>query len=144
MIQIYLYFLALIYYMVDPINIGILIARLITGILFIVHGYSKVTNLKSTANFVESIGFRPGAFWGVLLTIAEFGGGLLLTVGLLTKYAAAALIPVMAVAVWYNKVKMKKPFKHGYELDLILIAILILFIIIGAGTISIDTLYQAI
>ncbi|UKV14373.1 DoxX family protein [Thalassospiraceae bacterium SW-3-3] len=81
------------------------IVRVTTGLLLVPHGAQKLFGafggygLEGTAGWLESIGFAPGFLFALLIGLLEFVGGLMLTVGLLTRPVAAAVIVFMAVAV---------------------------------------------
>ena len=84
-------------------NLGLLILRVGIGVLFFVFGWQKIaggeqvwTGVGSAMKFV-GISAWP-AFWGLLATIAEFAGGLLLIFGLFTRFAALSLVLTMIVA----------------------------------------------
>ena len=70
-------------------NTGLLLARLVFGALMAVHGSQKLFGwfggygLSGTGTFFETLGFRPGRLFALADGVAEFGGGLLLAVGLL-------------------------------------------------------------
>lgn len=82
---------------------GALLLRVSLGVMFVAHSlYLKlvVFTLPGTVKFYESIGL-PG--FGAHLTIAvEAIGGLMLIVGFQTRYAAAALLPVLVGATWVH------------------------------------------
>jgi putative oxidoreductase len=76
-----------------------LVMRLALGTMFIAHALLKVFvfTIPGTVAFFEQIGF-PG--WLAYVTIAaELGGGLLLVLGVWTRYVALALIPVLLGAL---------------------------------------------
>ena len=73
--------------------------------------------------------------------LAEFGGGALLALGLLTPLGAAAVAGVMLVAI--ATVHWKNGFFNsngGYEFNLLIVATAIALAFTGPGTISIDDL----
>ena len=82
---------------------GALVLRVSLGAMFLVHSlYLKlvVFTLPGTVKFFESLGL-PGA--AAHLTIAvEAIGGLMLLLGVKTRYAAAALLPVLLGASWVH------------------------------------------
>src|SRR5437763_3465334 len=86
-------------------NLGLLILRLVIGLLLAGHGAQKLFGffgghgLRATAGFFEQIGLKPGRVHATSAGLLEFGGGLLLALGLLTPFASAALIAVMTAAV---------------------------------------------
>ena len=82
---------------------GALVLRISLGVMFLVHSlYLKlvVFTLPGTVKFFESLGLPAFA---THLTIAiEAIGGLMLLVGFRTRYAAAALLPVLLGASWVH------------------------------------------
>src|SRR5215471_13631833 len=83
---------------------GLLIVRVVFGLLFAAHGSQKLFGwfggygLSGTGAFFEGLGFRPGRLFAAADGLAEFGGGILLAVGLLAPVASAAIVSVMLVA----------------------------------------------
>ncbi|MDD5564661.1 MAG: DoxX family protein [Thermoanaerobaculaceae bacterium] len=83
---------------------GLLIARLVLGLLMAAHGAQKLlgwfggSGLAGTAGFFESLGFRPGRLFAVTASSAELAGGLLVAAGLLGPLGPAAVLAVMIVA----------------------------------------------
>jgi putative oxidoreductase len=82
---------------------GALVLRVSLGAMFLVHSlYLKlvVFTLPGTVRFYESLGL-PG--FGAHLTVAvEAIGGVMLVAGFRTRYAAAALLPVLLGATWVH------------------------------------------
>jgi putative oxidoreductase len=82
---------------------GLLIIRVGVGALFMVHGWPKITGgMEMWAGLggamgVLGIGFAP-SLWGFLAAASEFGGGLLLMLGLLARPATFFLLFTMLVA----------------------------------------------
>ena len=85
------------------INLALLIIRLGFGVIYMLHGYPKVTGGVDTWTWLGGamanigIGFAP-AFWGFLAAMAEFVGGLLLVLGVLTRPVAAMMFFTMLMA----------------------------------------------
>ena len=72
-----------------PINTdaALLILRVVLGIIMVYHGWPKLTNLGGTIQGFTGMGIPLPALSAVLATVAEFGGGLLLLLGVLTDIA---------------------------------------------------------
>jgi putative oxidoreductase len=126
-------------------NLGLLILRLVVGLLFVGHGAQKLFGiwgghgLKGTAGFFEQIGLKPGHIHASAAGLMEFGGGALLALGLFTPFASAALIAVMTAAVitvHYRKGLWSTG--GGYEYNLVLAAAAFALAAIGAGAWSLD------
>jgi putative oxidoreductase len=128
-------------------HLGLLVLRVVVGLLFAGHGAQKLFGsfgghgLKGTAGFFEMIGLKPGRIHATAAGVMEFGGGLLLALGLVTPFAAAALIAVMTAAViTVHLAKGLWVTEGGYEYNLVLAAIAYALATIGAGNWSIDHL----
>jgi putative oxidoreductase len=120
-------------------DLGLLALRAALGVLLAAHGHPKLfKDFKGTRKFVGSLGFRPAGFWAFMLGSAEFFGGLALVLGFSTRAAALMLTASMLVALYMNAIAWKKPFKGGWELDLLIIASLLLLLLAGAGAYSFD------
>ena len=78
-----------------------LLLRLALGTMFVAHSlYLKlvVFTLPGTAKFFESIGLPAASAYAVFT--AEAIGGVLLILGVKSRYVAAALVPVLLGAAW--------------------------------------------
>ncbi len=77
-----------------------LLLRLALGTMFIAHALLKllVFTLPGTAQFFESLGLPGGLAY--LTFGAELVGGVLLLLGVKTRWVAAALVPVLLGATW--------------------------------------------
>ena len=104
---------------------GLLILRLVVGLVLAGHGAQKLFGLfggygiAGTGGWLDSIGFRPGRPMAVLVGLAELAGGLGLALGLLTPLSAAVVIGTMAVAVWTHSSNGLWSTSGGYELPLV-------------------------
>ena len=67
-------------------DIGFLLARIMMPILFIVAGWGKITGYAGTQQYMESMGV-PGALLPLTILL-EFGGGLAILFGFLTRFTA--------------------------------------------------------
>jgi putative oxidoreductase len=126
-------------------NLGLLILRLVVGLLFVGHGAQKLFGwfgghgIEGTGGFFEGLGLRPGRAHALAAGLAEAAGGLLLALGLITPVASAALIGVMTVAVLTAHLpKGLWVTNGGYEYNLVLAAVAFALSSIGAGAWSVD------
>ena len=127
---------------------GLLLLRVALGSIMVAHGAQKLFGwfgghgLSGTGSGLESMGLRPGRVYAVVNGFAEFGGGALLVVGLLTPLGAAAVAGVMFVAIatvhWRNGFFNTR---GGYEFNLLIVAAAIGLAFTGPGEISIDQLH---
>lgn len=119
--------------------LALLVLRLVLGAIMIGHGYPKVFGgLSHHAQFVSSLGL-PG-WLAYLSAAAEFLGGILLIIGLLTRSASLAILIDISVAI--AKVHWKNGLmgKGGYEFTLALAAMAFALIFLGAGPIALDNI----
>jgi putative oxidoreductase len=129
-------------------NLGLLILRLVVGVLFVGHGAQKLFGWfggygpEGTGSFFESLGLRPGRLMAIGAGMGEFAGGVLLALGLVTPLVAALLIAVMAVAVatvhWSKGVWATD---GGFEYNLVLAAVAFALAGVGAGRSSLDRVF---
>ncbi|MEO0947324.1 MAG: DoxX family protein [Cyanobacteria bacterium J06641_5] len=79
---------------------AILLLRVCLGLLFLAHGLLKVFTftLAGTAQFFASVGL-PG-FMAAPVALAEILGGILLILGLCTRWTALGLFPILLVATF--------------------------------------------
>jgi len=82
-------------------DIGLLVARLIVGGIFIAAGWMKVSDMTTTVANFSGMGF--GAFWAYLASYAELIGGVLVVLGLWTCLASVVLAIVMIVAAYASR-----------------------------------------
>jgi putative oxidoreductase len=119
---------------------ALLVLRLIVGIAFLYHGWGKITH---PFGWMPPEAPVPG-FLQFLAAVSEFGGGVALILGLLTRVFMVGLSITMLVAVYMHAVMMKDPFvasgagQTSYELALVYLGIAILFMVVGPGKFSVD------
>ena len=119
--------------------LALLALRLTMGAVMIGHGWQKVNgNLHGFAGYVASMGMPT--WLGYVSAFTEFGGGILIVAGLLTRCAAFAILVDMSVAI--IKVHWKHGFmaNGGYEFPLAIWTIAFALIFFGAGAISLDAI----
>jgi len=121
------------------IHLGLLIIRLGIGLSFAFnHGYSKISGgpdlWEKLGGKMAYLGieFAP-VFWGFMAAFAEFGGGLLLAVGLLTRPAAFLIAFTMLVAVVMHHAQGES---YTYPMELMFVALGLM--VSGAGKYSLD------
>jgi putative oxidoreductase len=89
----------------DNLDAGILILRVVVGLIFAAHGAQKLAGwfggkgLSGHSVVMDTLGLRPPRFWAIIDALAESFGGLGLAAGFLTPLAAAALVGSMLVAI---------------------------------------------
>ena len=109
-------------------DLGILLLRLMVGLVFVTSGYSHLKNPEERA---KSIGMSKG--FTIILGIAEVAGGLGVAAGVLTQFSAMGLILIMLAAIekkifaWHTGFWGEKASGWHYDLIFVLINLLILF-----------------
>ena len=76
-----------------------LVTRLAFGQAFALTGWGKLHNLENTTKFFESLGIPAANVQAPMVATIEFVGGLLLVLGLGTRFAALLLTGTMVVAL---------------------------------------------
>ncbi|MCX6350829.1 MAG: DoxX family protein [Bacteroidetes bacterium] len=89
---------------IDWVSAGLLVLRIGIGLLFIWHGLPKieggVEKWTKLGNQMGHIGihFLP-AFWGFMAAFSEFGGGILMILGVFFRPTMALMFFTMLIAV---------------------------------------------
>lgn len=118
-------------------ELGIAILRVVVGVVFAAHGAQKlfVIGFGGVAHMFQGVGIPMAHVAAIVVTLVEFGGGIALILGILTRYAAALLVVNMAVAV--GKVHLHNGLfanKGGFEFPLTLLAACLALFLAGPGS----------
>ncbi len=116
-------------------NTGMFLIRLAVGIVFVVQGWGKLSNLQGTIGFFAGMGIP--AFLAYLISFGEFAGGVAMIAGVWTKWAGFGLAIIMAGAVYFT---WDKGFIGGYALPFVLLLTALGISFIGPGTATIHAL----
>jgi putative oxidoreductase len=127
------------------LNIGLLLIRLVIGVLFIGHGAQKLFGwfggygLKGTGGWFESIGMKPGVTMALMAGLTELVGGVLFALGLVTPLGGIliAATMVMAIAKVHGANGLWST-SNGYEYNLVLLAVTIGIALVGPGQYALD------
>lgn len=133
-------------------DLALLLVRLPLGVIFMAHGAQKVFGLfggygiTGTIKAFEGMGIPP--YLTMLVMLAEFGGGLGVFLGFITRVSALGIASVMAVAIWkvhwVNGLFLNatcQPGKgHGFEYNLALIGMALALLFGGSGRWGVDRL----
>ncbi|MFJ9443212.1 DoxX family protein [Kitasatospora sp. NPDC101235] len=125
-------------------NTGLLLLRLVAGLLIAGHGVQKVSfhlgggGLEGGSAEFRGDGFRGGKLTAIAAGGTQLGAGLMLALGLLTPLASAGVMGVMTVALtvkWPHGLWVQH---DGYEFPFVLIVIGAALTATGPGQWSID------
>jgi putative oxidoreductase len=115
---------------------GALLMRLALGVSMAVHGYQKVIPHGALNHYAHYIASLHIPYWlGYVSAYTELAGGILLILGLLTRFVAALVAINMLVAFAY--VGIHQGFGI-YNYILALAALAIMLAAYGAGTLALD------
>ena len=123
---------------------GILFLRIGIGFAFIfVHGWGKIMGgpelWSKIGNSMSNFGITVApTFWGFMASASEFGGGILLILGLFTRPASAFMAFTMLTAFIMHTSKLDPWSKAIYPMEMFAVFMGLLFI--GAGKYSIDAI----
>ncbi len=84
---------------------GLLVLRIGVGLIFILSGWMKVSDLAVTVGQFGQMGFAP--FWAYLVSFVELFGGIAVLLGVYTRVAAGLLHVIMLVAVYVLRDNMQ-------------------------------------
>jgi putative oxidoreductase len=121
----------------------VMLLRGLVGLIFVLHGWGKVSDVAGTAQNFQSLGIPEPQVMVYVAIAGEFFGGLGLLLGFLTRFAALGTLCTMLVGI--ITVHLGKGFWNhngGYEYPLVLALVSMFFVAYGAGPYSIDAMLQ--
>lgn len=104
----------------------LLIARLVLGVVFFYFGWPKVKDLKQNAKDFTEMGFSPGWLWGTMMVGAEFGGAILLLLGVFAWLGALGVVVNMSIGTVWKYVRGVKFTDYSYDLLALALALAVL------------------
>lgn len=119
-------------------DLGLLVLRLVTGghLMYMtqdnVFSWARMLDFR---DFLAQFGFAYPLFCAVLSVSGQFGGGLLLVLGLFTRFAGLLVAFNFVVAIWL--VDSKQPYPGAFA-ALSLVAVGLCLMLTGAGKFSLD------
>jgi len=128
----------------EPLHwVGPLLVRASLGAVFATSGWGKLHNLGQVTAFFTELGIPFPGFNAVLASGTELVGGVLLLLGLFTRFAALPLVITMVVAI----VTAKRPEIDGVIsvlsfIEFTYIAGLVWLALSGAGLASLDGFFS--
>jgi putative oxidoreductase len=123
---------------------GYALMRVAIGLSFVNGGVDKLLfngTARIAAGNITALGLTPPMAWAWAVTILEFGGGILLILGLFTRLAAVALTIELTV-IAFGIMALRGFFwtTGGMEVALLMEAATIAFVLGGGGRFSLDRL----
>jgi putative oxidoreductase len=124
-----------------PVDLGLLLMRLVYGYAFILIGSGKI---QDPLHWMGPDSVYPG-WLQALAAISEFCGGIAMMLGLLTRWAGFGMACTMAVAIYEHKFNMGDPLVNltggsSYQLPAAYLVIAVLMLAAGPGRFSADHL----
>lgn len=120
------------------------IVRIVLGLII----FSKGIALISDTGYLQDLLFRNSIFGfssvmaSVALHIVAFAhlvGGILITIGLVTRFAVVIQIPILICAVFFvNVANGFSALNSELWLSVIVLSLLVLFWVVGSGPFSVD------
>jgi putative oxidoreductase len=119
---------------------GITVVRLMTGLLFAIHGYQKFAGgLSGVATFFAKVAIPFPSLMAPFIAILELVGGILLFLGVATRVVACLFaVEMLVTTLW---VKMPGQGWNASDLDRMLLAACVLFVLAGPGAAALDRLW---
>ena len=135
--------------------LGLVVLRVTLGVIFLMHGYLALVVIgpEGVAGYTARMGYPPalGLALAWYLVLAHSVGGILLILGLFTRWAAAAQLPIMASAFFLHHLKqgffltgiVVDPARGvaiagGYEYVLLVLAATVTLVLAGGGALALD------
>jgi len=119
-------------------DIALLLVRVGLALVFMAHGWDKVSAMEGTIGFFSSIGLP--AVMAYIVAYVELLGGIAMLLGVFTGWAGILLAVTMLGAI--GKVKLNMGFVGGYEFDLMLFLAAIAISLAGPGKYGIRLLFK--
>lgn len=121
---------------------GIALLRVVTGIIFLMHGQQKLFEfgIGGVTGMLTGLGFPAPGFMAIVLTLVEVVGGIALIVGAFTRIAA--ILVAIDVLVAFFLVHLPNGFfvsNGGFELVLILATAGVTLFLTGPGAMALDS-----
>ena len=107
-------------------NLGLLLARIAVGLVFVFHGWQKLQNMDGTVGFFASL--HLPATLAYIVMIIELLGGILMILGFFVRYVGILFAAVMVgVFATTSGGKISGLTGHDFEFVLLLVSLAIAF-----------------
>jgi putative oxidoreductase len=115
--------------------------RVVTGLVFLFHGYDKVfnTGIAGVTGFFTTLGIPMANVAAFLVSYGELLGGIALILGLFTHWVAKLNIIIMLGAIFFAHLANGYNIMNGgYEYQLMILVVNVFIATTGAGVCSLD------
>ena len=119
------------------------VLRIMLGITFLLHGLPKWQGLDGFSDFLGFLGVPLPGLFAFLVALLETGGGILLIIGLGTRWVGWLFVIEMLVTTLLVKAGSGFILPQdvpgvGTELDLLLLVIAFALAVLGSGPLSVE------
>ncbi len=123
---------------------GQFLLRLALGPIFIAHGYQKmfVNGHAKVAGNLTNLGIPLPEVSAWLLMLTEFVGGIMVLLGILTRWASIPIAFAMLVAILAVHLKNGLTGQGGFQFPLALMMMALALVLQGGGKFSSDSLFR--
>jgi len=127
-------------------DLALLILRLVTGLTIAAHGSQKLFGWfggggwAGSLKMAQGLRLRPVPFWALMSGLAEFGGGVLLALGLLSPIGSLGVMAAMLMAIITAHWPRFFNSNRGMEFPLLILTSALTVGISGPGAYSLDAL----
>jgi putative oxidoreductase len=120
-------------------SLGALVMRLVLGAIMVRHGYDKIVPSGALYSFSHMVTRLHLPVWlGYVAAFTEFFGGMLLIIGLLTRFAALMVALDMATAILKIHLHGGLMGPNSFALPLALLSIALMLVFTGCGWLGLD------
>jgi putative oxidoreductase len=119
---------------------GVTVLRIATGLVFAVHGYQKFAGgVANVSAFFAKVSIPLPGLMGPFIAALELVGGILLLLGVATRWLGLLFAIEMAVATFWVKIPAQG--WNSSDLERMLLAAGITLFLAGAGKLAIDEVW---
>ena len=126
---------------IDVLRIALGIFLLLKGVAFM----ENTADLKSIIESQDSVELSSGVLMALVyyVTFAHMVGGIMIALGILTRFSAIIQIPIVLGAVFVND-QLLSPINTQLWFSVIALGLLVIFMIIGSGPLSLDRYFGSL
>jgi len=120
-------------------DVGLLLGRVVLGVVFVVNGWQKWSSgISTTQDGFDAMGVPAADASAIAQASLELGGGVLLIAGVVTPLVGGLLGVSMLAAAWFAHRDAFLVADGGAEFVLVLAATSFLLALVGPGRYSVD------